>query len=69
MAAALSDPDTFLPDEAWFAEAKLVLPPAKQQLTLRLDTRIIAHFRALGPRWQTRINAVLKRYVESQQPK
>ncbi len=64
-----SDPDAFILGEAWFAQARLVVPERKQQLTLRLDTGIIAHFRALGPRWQTRINAVLKRYVEAQRPK
>lgn len=56
-------------DETWFAAATLVLPDRKRQHTLRLDAEIIAHFRALGPRWQTRINAVLKRYVQAQKPK
>ena len=56
------------PDDDWFAAATLVLP-TKQQLTLRLDAEIIAHCRALVPRWRTRVNAVLKRYVHAQRPK
>jgi uncharacterized protein (DUF4415 family) len=33
----------------------------KAQVTLRLDTEVLEHFKAGGPGWQTRINAVLKR--------
>lgn len=35
----------------------------KQQVTLRLDTDVIEHFRALGPGWQTRINAALRDFL------
>jgi len=35
----------------------------KQQVTLRLDAIILAHFKAGGRGWQTRINAALKRIV------
>jgi uncharacterized protein (DUF4415 family) len=30
-------------------------------VTLRLDTEVLEHFKAGGPGWQTRINAVLRR--------
>ncbi len=33
----------------------------KAQVTLRLDAEVIEHFKAEGPGWQTRINAVLRR--------
>jgi len=33
----------------------------KAQVTLRLDAEVLKHFKAGGPGWQTRINAVLKR--------
>jgi uncharacterized protein (DUF4415 family) len=33
----------------------------KAQVTLRLDAEVVKHFKAGGPGWQTRINAVLKR--------
>jgi uncharacterized protein (DUF4415 family) len=39
------------------------LEAAKAQITLRLDPDIIAHFRAGGPGWQSRINETLRRHV------
>jgi len=41
-------------------------PLLKQQLTVRLDTEVIDWFRSGGPGYQTRINAVLRSYVEAQ---
>ena len=44
---------------------------AKQQVTLRLAPKVIDHFKATGAGWQTRMNAVLERYVSGkrEQPK
>jgi uncharacterized protein (DUF4415 family) len=53
-----------LTDE-WFARArrggrpKAVAP--KELTTLRLDPDVLAHFRATGPGWQTRINEALRK--------
>ncbi len=33
----------------------------KKQVTLRLDADLIAHFRATGKGWQSRINAALRK--------
>jgi uncharacterized protein (DUF4415 family) len=33
----------------------------KKAVTLRLDSDVVAHFRATGPGWQTRINAALRK--------
>lgn len=33
----------------------------KQQVTLRLDSIVLEKFRAMGPRWQSRINAELRK--------
>jgi uncharacterized protein (DUF4415 family) len=33
----------------------------KQQVTLRLDSDVLDHFRAGGPGWQSRINATLRK--------
>ena len=41
-------------------------PLLKQQLTVRLDTEVIDWCRSGGPGYQTRINAVLRSYAESQ---
>lgn len=43
-------------------------PPAartKERITVRLDPEIVAHFRAQGRGWQTRLNAVLRRAIQS----
>lgn len=52
---------------------KLGLPPigrpkaavTKTPVNLRLDPEIMAHFKAGGEGWQTRINAVLSRHVKA----
>ena len=40
-------------------------PGPKKQITLRLDPDILTFFRKQGRRYQTTINAVLRRYVEA----
>jgi uncharacterized protein (DUF4415 family) len=35
----------------------------KKAINLRLDADVVAYFRATGPGWQTRINAMLRRVV------
>ena len=37
--------------------------PTKEQVTIRLDADVTAHFRAGGPGWQTRLNDTLRRAV------
>lgn len=68
------DPDDApLLDREWFERAeiwnngKLVrrgrpkLSTTKEAVSLRLDPDVLAHFRATGPGWQSRINAALRR--------
>jgi uncharacterized protein (DUF4415 family) len=38
---------------------------SKVQVTLRLDPTVIAHFKARGPGWQTRINEALMKAIGS----
>jgi len=38
--------------------------PTKERVALRLDREIVAHFRAGGPGWQTRINDALAGLVK-----
>lgn len=40
-------------------------PAAKESISLRVDPEVLGWFRAQGPGWQTRINAVLKAYKEA----
>lgn len=53
-------------DEEWFRQARLVLPQNKESITLRLDKKIVDYFKSQGRGYQTRINALLKAYVEAQ---
>lgn len=39
---------------------------AKQQVTLRLPAEVIAHFKAGGPGWQTRISDLLQRHANKE---
>jgi uncharacterized protein (DUF4415 family) len=64
--AAKSDPDSFVPDAKWFSAARLVVPEAKRMVTLRLDPDVLTWFRKTGRGYQTRINAVLRAFVEAQ---
>ena len=41
----------------------------KQQVTLRLPREVIAHFKAGGPGWQTRIGEVLERHAKAKHRK
>jgi uncharacterized protein (DUF4415 family) len=51
-----------LPADFWEA-AELVLPGSKQAISLRVDEDVLEWFRSLGPRYQTRMNAVLRSYM------
>ena len=65
--AIAEDPDAapILSDEFW-SNARLVLPGEghKLQITLRLDERVIDYFKKQGRGYNTRINAILRAYVE-----
>lgn len=41
-------------------EKRTVLPGAKEMVTLRIDSEVLAYFQDGGPGWQDRINAVLR---------
>ncbi|MGC2523865.1 MAG: BrnA antitoxin family protein [Stellaceae bacterium] len=63
-ASVRDDPDAPpLVDEDWFASATLVMPAAKEQISIRLDRDVLEHFRRY-PRYQTRINAILRAAME-----
>jgi uncharacterized protein (DUF4415 family) len=64
MAAASSDPDALPTDSAFWADATLVMPKNKEQITLKLDADVIQFFKAGGKGYNTRINAVLKSFKE-----
>lgn len=52
-----------LPDAVWVKAGEI--PGIKQQITLRIDADVLDFFKHTGRRYQTRINAVLRAYVEA----
>lgn len=63
-AAVALDPDAApIADEAWFARARRA-HPGKEQISIKLDSDVLAFFRWAGPRYQTRINNVLRAFME-----
>ena len=60
------EPDEDDVDVDW-TTAVLVRPQAKQMVSIRLDPEVLAFFKAGGKGYQTRINAVLRAYMEAQQ--
>lgn len=58
-----ADPDDAMEEIDW-ATAELPLPRRKEQTTLRLDADVLDWFRAQGKGYQTRINAILRKYFE-----
>ena len=49
----------------FFKSAVLRMPEPKAIVTLRLDRDVLEWFKKQGPRYQTRINALLRAYVEA----
>jgi uncharacterized protein (DUF4415 family) len=56
-----------LPNDFW-EDAELVMPVAKQAISLRVDEDVLTWFRNLGPKYQTRMNAVLRSYMKQAAP-
>ena len=53
-------------DDAFFKNAKIQLP-VKQAITMRLDSDVLAWFKQQGKGYQTRINQLLRKYMENHQ--
>ena len=51
-----------LPDDFW-DQAIVVEPVVKQPISLRVDADVLQWFKKQGPRYQSRINAVLRSYM------
>lgn len=62
--AAGQDADSApLLDDAFWANAELLMPVPKQAISIRLDEDVLAWFKATGPGYQSRMNAVLRAYM------
>ncbi len=53
-------------DSHFFKNAKLRLPQTKSTITMRLDPDVLKWFKEQGKGYQTRINAILKMYIDAQ---
>ena len=51
--------------KAFFKRATLRLPEPKTAVTIRLDRQVLNWFKTKGPGYQTRINALLRAYMEA----
>ena len=51
--------------KAFFKHAVLRLPQSKATVTIRLDRQVLEWFKAQGRGYQTRINALLRAYMEA----
>ena len=52
-------------DADFFRKARVVVPPRKQQLTIRLDSDVLAWLKGQGKGYQSRINAILRAYYDA----
>ena len=50
-------------DGTWTKPGRPKSADPKKQVTLRLDSIVLEKFRAMGPRWQSRINAELRKVL------
>lgn len=63
----LADEDEGRLPEGWEGTVDIGVPVPKQAVNMRLDADVLAWFRARGPGYQTRINSVLRAFVQTRQ--
>jgi uncharacterized protein (DUF4415 family) len=54
-----------LPDDFWDEAVVVQYPEPKAPISIRVDRDVLTWFRRQGPGYQTRINAVLRSYMEA----
>jgi uncharacterized protein (DUF4415 family) len=52
-----------------WSKAQVVYPQAKKAISIRLDGDVVDFFKATGKGYQTRINAVLRSFIDEQRKK
>jgi uncharacterized protein (DUF4415 family) len=63
-APALADPDARPATPEFWREARISYPVPKDAITIRVDRDVLDWFKAEGRGYQTRMNAVLRAFVE-----
>ncbi len=54
----------YFPPDFW-ENGEMVPPILKEPISIRVDADVLSWFRSQGPRYQTRISAVLRAYVKA----
>ena len=62
---AREDPETLCLEDCDLTQLRVVTPPEKKQISVRMDGDVVDWFQSLGKGYQTRMNAVLRAYMES----
>jgi uncharacterized protein (DUF4415 family) len=62
----IDDSDIPKLDKAFWEAAKLTMPQPKDRLTIRLDHDLVEWLKQRGSGYQTRINAILRSYMNAQ---
>ena len=52
-------------DDDFWKDAKVVMLVPKQAISIRIDEDVLAHFKKSGSGYQSRMNAVLRSYMEA----
>jgi uncharacterized protein (DUF4415 family) len=62
----IDDSDIPKLDESFWRNAKLIMPAPKDRVTIRLDHDVVEWLKKNGSGYQTRINAILRFYMNAQ---
>jgi len=62
--AVRSDSDAALLPKDFWKKAKLQTPESKVAISLRLDRDVLDFFKSEGGKYQTRMNAILRSYMQ-----
>jgi len=62
--AIAANPESDVEDFDW-DKAVVVLPQPKKAVSIRLDQDVLEFFKSAGTGYQTRINAILRSYMEA----
>ena len=63
----LADEEDGALPEGWESTVEIGVPERRQAIHIRLDPEVLRWFKAHGPGYQTRINAVLRAFVQARQ--
>ena len=64
-AAVAKDRDAAPIDDEFWRNSRVIMPVPKQPISIRLDEDVVAFFKKSGPGYQSRMNAVLRSYMEA----